>query len=200
MNIINIKNKSSLKWKENLLPEKEVENIEILIEYLFNNIDSSFGNYIQNGKTKYQEALWFGPQKYKYGKYKTLNNVSMPYFVKELANNIEKECNFKEGYLNSCYINKYNNGGIGKHHDNDEIFKEDKSWQGGKEIEVVVFSIGANSIINIYNDFNNKIPIETIESKNNFLYIMSKNFQNNFYHEIGKSNGTRYSFTFRHCV
>ena len=42
--------------------------------------------------------------------------------------------------------------------------------------------------------------IDSIIVKNNSLYIMNKNFQNNLLHKVGNSKDIRYSLTFRNCV
>lgn len=192
---------SSLSYKENFLGDNYLIDTLYAIDELFSNIDLKRppGNFIRNKNNYSQQALWFGPKAYKYGKYNILDSEDMPDFVVDLARIIEGELCLEDGFLNSVYINRYDNAGIGKHHDNDLIFKEDKTWNGGKEIIVAVFSIGKDSTISIFNGFNGP-KIAELNAKDNSLYVMNKNFQNIYYHEVGKSNGIRFSFTFRHCV
>lgn len=200
---INLLGISSISYFSNFIKDMDFYNdLSISLDVLFENKDYSLENYVQNGKTKYQEAFWFGKEDYKYGKYKTLKNTNgnMPFYIQELARKIEKELNYTDCYLNSCYINKYNNGGMGKHHDNDSIFKTDKTWNGGKEIKVVTFSLRNSTNVNIYKEYNDLKPIQTLKVEPNSIYVMEENFQNNFYHEISKSKGVRYSITFRHTV
>lgn len=168
------------------------------LDELFKEYNNSL-NYIQNKQNDTHQALWFGPLDYKYGKFKNLKATPLKDWLIELANIIEFECGYEKGFLNSVYINSYNNAGIGYHHDNDSIFKNSKEWNDGKDIIVAVYSIGGDSKISIAETQNGK-EIANIIAKDNSLYIMNKNFQNTLYHKVGNSKGQRYSFTFRHCL
>jgi hypothetical protein len=117
-----------------------------------------------------------------------------------LARLVEIQSELSYGYLNSCYINKFTNGGIGTHHDNDSIFKIDKSWNGGKDIKVAVISIGGNARISIFDSYNSSKELNSLLVTDGSLYLMDNDFQNNFYHKVGISDGIRYSLTYRHTV
>lgn len=188
---------SSIDLYEDFLGIKYNEEIKLFLEKLFleyKNCD----NYIRNKNNDSQQALWFGPVDYKYGNFKNLKHKEMLLELKTIAEIIELDLGYEKDYFNSVYINRYDNGGIGYHHDNDSIFKENNDFESGKDIIVAVYSLGANSKISIGN--RQKEEIGNIIAKNNSLYIMNKNFQNNLLHKVGVSNGIRYSLTFRHCV
>jgi len=174
---------------------------------LFNEIEHTFDlmtddnpSFIRNSNNDKQSAVWYGKKHYKYGNYKPMVGLDFSENLNKLSKLISLELNIDENYFNSCYVNRYNNGGIGRHHDNDNIFKEDKSWSGGKEIVVAVVSLGGRANIFVFKDYYDKHILGKVEAKDNSLYVMNKNFQNRLYHQVGASLGIRYSFTFRHTV
>jgi len=181
----------NVKFKEELL--KEIENT-------FLNIKETSPSFVRNAKNDKQAAIWYGELDYKYGNYTPLVGLNFTDNMRKLSELIAEELNIDKEFFNSCYVNRYNNGGIGRHHDNDKIFKKDKTWTGGSEIIVAVFSLGANANIFIFNDYHDKHILGKVETQDNHLYIMNKNFQNRLYHQVGASFGIRYSFTFRHTV
>lgn len=190
-------NTSSIEYYDNFINQGYNEILTKYLENLFiqHKYDS---NYIQNKSNDTHQALWFGPLDYKYGRFKNLEATNMPEEILCLSKIIENKQNFEKGFLNSVYINRYFGAGIGYHHDNDSIFKSDKSWDGGKDIIVVVLSLGDETKISIADKEKNFI--DSIIVKNNSLYIMNKNFQNNLLHKVGNSKDIRYSLTFRNCV
>ncbi len=173
---------------------------EILTKYLENLFDKYKweDNYIQNKSSDKHQALWFGPLDYKYGRFKTLKAKELEGELLILAKMIEFKQGFETNYFNSVYINKYTDVGIGYHHDNDDIFKIDNSWDNGKDIIVAVISLGGEAKISIADKDKNFVG--SIIAENNSLYIMNKDFQNNLLHKVGDSKGVRYSLTFRNCI
>lgn len=177
--------------------QKDFGDKSINSEFFFNKFTDK-DNFIKNKKDDSHQAIWFGPVNYKYGSYKELQAEPFPEEIQHLATEIELRMGFPFGYFNSVYINRYDNAGMGFHHDNDRIFRKSYNWNDGKDIVVAVYSIGASSKITIQNREKNAIPL-SILAEDNSLYIMNKNFQNNLLHKVGVSKGIRYSYTFRHC-
>lgn len=193
--------------EENFLSENMEQVMRMYSDELFNVEGASLsyyknkGNFIQNNpRSRSQMALWYGDVPYKYGKYHTLTPAKMPELIGKLARLVEEKLGYNVGFFNSVYVNRYENGGIGKHHDNDGIFKMNKSWDGGRDIVVAVVSFGGPSTITLYKSFRSTELAGEVVAENNSLYVMSENFQNRLYHKVGKSDGIRYSYTFRHTV
>jgi hypothetical protein len=191
---------TSIDEKKDFLEIEFKNKLLIEIENTFLNISESDTAFVRNAKNDKQAAIWYGDLEYKYGNYTPLIGKEFTENMKILSNLISSELELDKDFFNSCYVNRYNNGGIGRHHDNDKIFKSDKSWAGGKEIIVAVFSLGGKANIFIFKDYYDNHVLGNVEAIDNSLYVMNKNFQNRLYHQVGASMGIRYSFTFRHTV
>lgn len=201
MNVIEV-NDTTMRYATDIMAHDADINTVLMLNTLFSeeSIRRMDGNYLSNKNNPNKHmALWFGPVDYQYGKYKSMKSCEMPDFIKHIATIIEDLVGYERDYLNSVYINRYNYSGIGKHHDNDVIFKSDKSWNGGKDIEVAVYSLGGESVISVYDRYDSDTPLVNHIAIHNSVYTMDKNFQNKFYHSVGNSNGVRYSLTYRNC-
>jgi len=202
MESIKIKNLTKLFYKHNLLEENFKVTLNNHIEKLFIKYLNN-DNYINNNpRNNSQSALWFGNKDYKYWKYKTLKATyfSNDDILTKVCRIVSVANNLPENYFNSIYINRFINGGIGKHHDNDFIFKNSKEWIDGKKIIISSLTLGAGCDISIFDNYQNIEPIYKITVNDNSLYTMGENFQNNFLHQVGISKGIRYSLTFRKII
>lgn len=96
--------------------------------------------------------------------------------------------------INSCLINKYNNGNdiISPHKDNMVSF--------GKTPDIIIYSLGCSRQLKVNHDLTKEELIFNLEP--NSIFIMRGGSQKYYTHEITKSDTkeTRYSLTFRKYI
>lgn len=155
------------------------------------------GNWTHHKNDLTHQAIWYGDELYSYsnGTF-NLSPVPIPTILKSIAEKISNKLGYDKDYFNSCYINKFISSGIGKHHDNDKIFRTgNKTWHEGYDIVVATLSVGASSNIKLY--YKGVDLVEELDVPGNSLYIMPKGTQVDYKHEVKPCIGLRYSFTFR---
>jgi len=140
-----------------------------------------------------REQIWFEKNKSYFCKkwkerYPRWESEEYDNFLLDLQNKIRNHFLID---VNSCLINKYNNGGdyITPHKDNSISF--------GSQPDIIIYSLGCTRDMIIKNDSTDKIIKFSL--KPNSILIMSGASQKNFTHEIPKDNSIdiRYSLTFR---
>lgn len=151
------------------------------------------GGVRKNGKKIDREQIWFQEDKKyfcKYWKYHHDRWASHDYdeTLLKLQEKINNEFKLK---INSCLINKYNDGNdiIAPHKDNPLSF--------GEYPTILIYSIGVTRRFILTNDNTNEKY--TFDLEPNSLFFMTGGSQKYYKHEIIKSEtkDKRYSLTFR---
>jgi alkylated DNA repair dioxygenase AlkB len=188
-----------IKYFDNFLID---DTKEILLNWL-NNIEFKIGINNDNSIIK-RKQLWYQKNQKpfnelwkKYDRWCSepiynnhlinLENIIKLLFVK---NNINIDIN-----INSCLINKYENG-------KDFIkYHQDSSKAFGKNHYIIIFSLGENRLIRFRN-INNKNNTFDINLKSNSLILIYPNININYEHSIIKdeSENPRFSLTFREFI
>lgn len=146
------------------------------------------------------QAIWYGSRDYSYsnGNYE-LKARGMPDIIKSIAEKVSIELGHDKNHFNSCYINRFDSSGIGKHHDNDTIFRDgNKSWHEGYNIVVATVSLGVPTTIKVYDRYDEVVDELLVDSRS--LYIMPEGSQVHYKHEVKPCNGLRFSLTFRRII
>jgi len=180
--------KTELKYIPNFLDSENYDSISEWVKML-----NFKGGIRKNGKKIDREQIWFQEDKKyfcKYWKYHHDRWASHDYvdILLNLQNKINDDFNLK---INSCLVNKYNDGNdnIPPHKDNPVSF--------GEYPTILIYSIGCTRRFILTNDITNEK--HTFDLEQNSLFFMTGGSQKYYKHEIIKSDtkDQRYSLTFR---
>ena len=148
-----------------------------------NNCNKNFYNHC---------ATWYGDVDYAYSGVRHQAQPLHPEF-QAIAQDLEKDLGFENGYFNSLLVNSYINKGLGAHSDDEEIFRKKDRTIGA----VATISLGGSADITISRNYSSESY--TFTTDHGDLYVMPDgNFQLGWKHAVSKCTQPRISLTFRH--
>lgn len=184
-----------------------IQNHETLIGYIHSDeytalkdFDSLWARVKQDENlTKGQQyrnhhATWYGPVDYSYTGV-THSKQAVPADIAKVAWALENWLEKPEGYFNCVLINLYENKGIARHSDDEDIFR----YSNGKIGTVATVSLGAEAMVKITPKDKSENWEQTFLAINEGVYAMpSGDFQHRHWHQVSTCKGKRISLTFRH--
>ena len=169
----------------------KLNKVELIPSYKYNNGVSRKQKWI-HFEGKYFCSEW----KVKYPQWESGKVEDFILELKDkIENYIQKIEDIKKPEINSCLINKYDNGDnfIAPHRDSELAF--------GEKPTIIGLSFGETREINFIHNINNKKDF-SFNLENGSLFIMAGSSQIDFKHSIKKNNSKkeRFSLTFREHI